>query len=38
MEEDPRYVKRFDEFVTMLTIAIATMLFLVLLQLITVGH
>jgi hypothetical protein len=38
MEEDPRYLKRFDEFVAMLTIAIATMLFLVLLQLITVGH
>jgi hypothetical protein len=38
MQEDPRYVKRFDEFVAMLTIAIATMLFSVLLQSITVGH
>jgi branched-subunit amino acid transport protein AzlD len=34
MEGDPQYVKRFNEFVAMLTIAVATVLFLVLVQLI----
>jgi hypothetical protein len=34
MEGDPQYVKRFNEFVAKLTIAVATALFLVLVQLI----